>query len=639
MKRFSLAGFVLLLCSLSFAGATERRDSGIGSGTRFGPATYGSDPEKIYATRPPFLFYHDVGLLAIQVSNLGVFGNPWGLDDYGARWRDGEYLYAAGVWIGAVASDDQPYVSTSTYELEILPSADSIDTVYESYEGIVGGNRNGFSLEADDDGDGVTDEEFHNGKDDDRDGAVDEDFAAISEQMYSSEYWDYEPRTMELNPDHRPLNVKVRQRSMAWSVQGIDEFVGVELEVTNDSLETLRDVYIGLFADADVGPREHDGYYTDDGGHSFFADTTVVDPTLAECDSLLLRVEMAYMYDIPDDGLEATGGDVEGFFGILYLGSTADPTGRAAPSEERLHAVRVFSSSAPYPVGEPRNDRERYDALSTGAIPSGPTGQPNDYRMLVSVGPFPSLGPLETLRLDFAFVVGEGYYDEDSEMPRPELGSDGFPDDHSLVANAIRARIIYEGRWKDIDGSTDTGVDGRETCIRTEPGDPFVWASPCNATMIRIFDGTACDDPDSWVDNDCDPCTPNPFHDGCAGGGCESLIRWYTPPATAAAPDDTGSTSSAADAMRLIAAGVPSGFPVRLRLVSHSPAACGMRIYDVRGRLVLDLGTRRSESETTDWTWDGKDRLGRDALTGVYFARAVRDDGISATERFVLLER
>jgi hypothetical protein len=306
--------------------------------------------------------------------------------------------------------------------------------------------------------------------------------------------------------------------------------------------------------------------------------------------------------------------------------------------EAKIHTARVFSGPGPYPEGDPTNDFERYDALSSGAIASRPTESPHDYRFLVSVGPFPELSPGESLLLHFAFVVGEGYYDEETNTPHPELGADGLPDEHSLLSNAIRARLAYEGRWKDIDGSHETGVDGRETCIATEPGEPFVWINPCDSADTRVFDGSTCDDPDSWVDNDCNPCTPNPFHEDCAGGGCETLIHWYTPPATAGSPEDHHLDILLPGALELAATKVPSTPPVGLRLVSRSPMACQLQIYDVRGRLVRDLGRHQLPIGLTERMWDGRDRRGLNVPSGVYFARAT-GNGMGIARQFVLLHR
>ena len=105
-------------------------------------------PVDLYAITPPNIFYHNVGLLELMVTNIGLIGSAGYVGSHGAGWQGGEYLYSAGLWVGALASDDLPYVSTGITgfrELEFRPSLDPIDTIYRSYEGMPDGNRPGFS--------------------------------------------------------------------------------------------------------------------------------------------------------------------------------------------------------------------------------------------------------------------------------------------------------------------------------------------------------------------------------------------------------------------------------------------------------------------------------------------------------------
>src|SRR5215510_3874400 len=133
-------------------------------------------------------FVHNVGNLHLQIGNYGVTGNPsyGGISTIpGAEWPPGsgnDYLYAAGLWIGALDASGIPHVTTATYEREFSPDItpqnvcvnlpiDQVADVRESYEGIPGGNRViSASVNPDDDGDGRVDEDFLNGLDDDGDG-------------------------------------------------------------------------------------------------------------------------------------------------------------------------------------------------------------------------------------------------------------------------------------------------------------------------------------------------------------------------------------------------------------------------------------------------------------------------------------
>lgn len=504
--RFALAGLILA----AVAAPADSR----------GPMPPVEDVYPIYAIRPPYLFRHNVGLLELAVTNIGVIGNPW-VDQTSAGWRGGEYLYVAALWIGAVASDNLAYVSTGAYQVELRPSLDPVDVIYVNYEGCPGGNRPGFSPNrGDDDNDGLVDEDWPNGRDDDGDGLIDEDFSGISQQMFTCEYWDYTEEAINAYADHRPLNVRVRQSSYAWATEGSNEFIGFDFEVINDGFEILRDVYLGFFVDADAGPKEQPGYYLDDGGAYYMTDTTFVDPTISykctdritgeevDCSEVKMRLELCFMYDHPDDGETADGGDVDGYFGGMFMGHTTDPSGVNAPNRAQMHTARFFSGGGAYPDGDPANDTERYDLLSDGSKPVRPTGPPGDYRFVFSAGPFRELRPGDNLEFQVAFVIGEG--------------KDG------MLRNAVNAQRIYNGKWRDVDEDSRTGIDGRETCLVAEPGQTLVWTDPCDSLnpTSRMIRETECI-PENYVDDDCDCCTPLfTSMSEAESMGLETLVNW-----------------------------------------------------------------------------------------------------------------
>jgi hypothetical protein len=504
-----------------------------------------SGPNAIYDIRPPNIFRHNVGLLDLMITNVGVIGNPGLVDQFAARWRGGEYLYAAALWIGAIASDNLPYVSTGAYEFELRPSLDPVDTIYPSYEGAAGGNRPGFSISGDDDNDGKVDEDPLNGKDDDGDGKIDEDYSAISQQMFACEYWDYTDEAKNQYPNHRPLHVKVHQESYAWSSSGMNEFVGFDFRIKNDGFELLRRVYIGFFVDSDVGPRDHAGYYLDDRGAYSSIDTTFTDVSInyscpqriggdiLNCAVQKLHMDICYMWDVPDNGQDAKGGDVPGYFGGMFLGHTTDPSGERAPKRVELKTARFFSGGNAYPLGDPTNDTERYDLLQSGAKQIRPTGAPDDFRYCMSAGPFSELAPGEELTFEVAFVIGAGK-DE-------------------MVKNAVNAQRIYNGKWRDVDHNPNTGVGyrtndlpaGRETCLKAlSASEPVQWKDPCDTLSAtpasRTVKDTSCLEA-NYVDNDCDCCTPlyQTFNEAQTQG-FETLVHWV---GTVAPPPPTTNIS------------------------------------------------------------------------------------------------
>ncbi len=486
------------------------------------------DLNKIYDIAPPNIFRENENNLDIMITNVGVIGNPGFLTDkYSAEWRGIEYLYAAALWIGAIASDNLPHVSTGAYEYELRPSLDPRDTIYQSYEGAPGGDRPGFSADhGDDNHDGIIDNDPLNGYDDDGDGIIDNDYSAISQKMLACEYWDYTDEAKAQYPEHRPLHVKIHQEVYAWSTEGAADFVGFDFKIKNDGTELLKQAYLGFFVDSDVGPKDHPDYWTDDAGAYYSIDTTFVDPSITytctqrvsgqiqDCSVQKLHLDICAMWDVPDDGVTAKGGDDpnHGYFGGMFLGHTTDPFGVTAPATVRVHTARFFSGSDPYPAGDPTDDAERYDLLSGGVKDLRPTSEPNDYRYCFSAGPFAELSPGETLTLQMAFVVGS--YKS------------------GMVANAINAQRIYNGQWRDNDGNPLTGTGGKETLLcALDPGQPERWQDHCDSLnpTIRTVKDTypACDIPDNYVDDDCNCCTPL-FHTQAESEseGLELLVHW-----------------------------------------------------------------------------------------------------------------
>lgn len=460
------------------------------------PETFGRGPASTYALREPNIFSHNVGLLTLQVTNLGIFGNPF-IDELSAGWRGGEYLYASGLWVGAIGEDAEPHVSTALYALEFRPSLLPVDTIYESFEGQRNGQRPGFAS-GDDDGDGLLDEDFQNGKDDDGDGRIDEDFAAVGQQMFSCEYRDDTPEALSQVNEHRALGLKVQQRSFQWATDGINEFVGFDFNMINVGDQRLKEIYIGFFADVDAGPKQQDRYWTDDLVGYTRVDTTVFNESISgACAREKISVDLVYIWDAPDNGTTIVGGDVPGYMGLMFLGHTTDATGVKAPQRVGLSTVKWTAATGAYPQGDPRTDFERYDLLSKGEIPRRNANKPDDYRYTVAAGPFSEMNPGDNITFQVAFAIGEGQ--------------------QGLVNNAIAAQRIYNGQYVDGDQNPLTGIEGKERCLRiVEPGSEILWNDPCDTLNIvnLRWRQTTC----FYVDDDCNTCS--------GVDGKEGLLNW-----------------------------------------------------------------------------------------------------------------
>lgn len=385
----SPARSVVELRPLSFAAAPIRTslatESSPAKPPMTGPAT--SRTGEFYG------WWHDAGELLLHTSNYGFVGD-WDAADGepSAEWPAGsgfEHLYCAGLWVGARVGGDT-LVSAAAYGMEFLPPLDDpVYTIYESAAGAVGGEP-GF----DDDSDGFIDEDRLDGIDNDLDGAVDEDYAAISDEMFACVYFD----TTELDhapPEdlHVPLGLEVYETSYAWSAPLLDDFVRIRYEITNIGQEALEEVYLGLLADPDVGPGYIPPIYLDD--RAAYLDKEVPEaPTQRR-----FRLKMAYCWDEPG-GPDA---DWDGYIGFLVLDHPTDPAGIAAPQLVGPLVYRSWYAGPDFP----RNDVARYRYMSEPHV-SPPATEPQDWRFLLSVGPFDELGPGETTFLEVAVVCGQG---------------------------------------------------------------------------------------------------------------------------------------------------------------------------------------------------------------------------------------
>ncbi len=416
----------------------------------FHASVYARDPElervmKLRSSGRVMVFdgsgVHNVGNLHMHVTNWGAFGsypNTWfpTSEFPSAQWPANsgvEHLFIAGLWVGAKSSGI-PVVSTAAPEWEFRPAGDDIDRIYESYEGARGGKR--LPGPADDDKDGTRDEEWLDGRDNDGDGLIDEDFAAIGKQMFSCWFVDDDPISYQIFPEHTPLHIMVRQESYQWDDERFDDFIGVEYKITNYGLSDIDDVYIGFYADGDVGSRKRGNYWMDDltglwegivcarrGGREY-----------------PVRISVAYFCDKDGDN-----GKANGYFGVLFLGHETDPQGKKAPKTVGITSYQNFIGGRPYAEGgHPTNDFQRYELMSLRGKNSKDRNPElaGDYMMLMATGPFKNLLPESTLTLQVAFVCGEGL--------------DG------MLQNAANAAQAYRGNRFDIDGDRMTGIDGRE---------------------------------------------------------------------------------------------------------------------------------------------------------------------------------
>jgi len=459
------------------------------------------------AVRPVVKYLaHTRGMLQMAIANNGTFGT-YGQDivdpNTGLRIpsctyppnSDHVYLWVGAFWIGAVVGRDT-LVSTGTEDFyvnqEFWPDPEPFGDFDIRSIDI---NSPYYSTEA------------------------------YSEEDLTCEYTDTftDPGLVSsdqilLRP-HRPLGIKITQRSMAWSYSYADDFILFDYLIQNIGTEILRQVYMGIWIDGDVwhvsrnGPE---GWNDDIVGFLFshpapegcgFIDTVRIaytadndaDPDGGAWDYRSPRnVVGARVVRTPSDSL-----DISFNWWITNYGSTSadfGPRKKGTPDDP----WRDFVNGR---LGTPEGDRDKYyilrhqefdyDLLKTAVNheDSGFKAPPEDAdvyargydaRYLLSFGPF-NINPGAKLPISFAWVGGADFHTDPSAFatvftpddPEPFYEYLNFAD---YALNARWASWVYDNPGYDTD---DDGYAGK---FRV-----------CAYDSTRVID-TVSVDPDTLID-------------------------------------------------------------------------------------------------------------------------------------------
>ncbi len=197
---------------------------------------------------------HNIGRMNLTISNFGMIGLPreYSADDPmtgepAPSWTyppgyEMNYLEEGQIWVGAVIGRDT-CVSTSRglwYQEDVhewwpLPCPDGA-IKYRS-------SKDKCSPEFDS---SVSQQDF---------------IATYTDTITDENLTGYDQFMGRL---HHPLKVQIKQKSYAWSYSYAEDFVIMDLEITNMELKDLEDVYIGLYMDPDCGKTNSYSYGWDD---------------------------------------------------------------------------------------------------------------------------------------------------------------------------------------------------------------------------------------------------------------------------------------------------------------------------------------------------------------------------------------
>jgi hypothetical protein len=204
---------------------------------------------------------------------------------------------------------------------------------------------------------------------------VDEDYAAISDNdLYCSARDDN-----DVPGGHFPMGIKVIQKSYAWSGNFANAVLPFDYSFINTSTRAISEVYVGFFADLDVGPVSAGNYWQRN--YSCYFDT----------------LRTAYIHNPIDRGATPLGITVLGTpkplteldYIYQWFNFTTNPSPGTVDS-----VLYSWMKGEPFPT----------QLVATCESPTNPS----DTRFLFSFGPFETIQPGDTLNISIALVGGEG---------------------------------------------------------------------------------------------------------------------------------------------------------------------------------------------------------------------------------------
>ena len=428
-------------------------------------------PYRVVASEIPFvvLTRHDVGNIVLTMTNAGVFGpdinSGSGLNtllEFMEHPKSIRNAYPTPrLWLGGVYKRD----TLVTTMLEFWPAPEASQLAH--------------------------DEQFRERSINDTGASA---FFANSEQDLTCVYYDTLTNPLFVSPDeldtrpHRPLNLKVRQTSYAWSYEFAHNFIIIDYQITNIGNDIIHDAYAGVFVEGGYAYGILTGYiptapayninpvscsFEDQVDIFWFADndgdpqivlgspafsprspTSVLGITILNKPKTALTLS----YNWWNDNVVAAPGD----WGPRRLGTPDKP-------------FRNFGGW----LGTPFGDRLRYYVMSSGeidydqifagldnsadgwlpppsdgmAIAEGPQcGDHNHRRTLISTGPF-DFHVGETIPFTIAYVMGEGFHIDPVKTsiaanPQAFLDRVNFDD---LYKNTAWARWVYDNPGVDTD--------------------------------------------------------------------------------------------------------------------------------------------------------------------------------------------
>jgi hypothetical protein len=508
---------------------------------------------------------HFLGDVGMTITNLGITGTGFlGATDCGGgvpcpscefpTFSNLEYLFGGGYWVGAIVGNDT-LVSTG---------ADGWMGVYEMYPD--SGPAGAMIIRVSDpaspyySADAVSDLDY---------------LATWYDTLTDETLTGIDPID---NRPHIPINFEFTQRSYSWIADGINDFIMFECVIANRGIDSLKQVYVGIYMDGDV-----------------LHETLTPNGWMDDLTGYLPAEKLAYIMD--NDGDPAGGvwdtTSVRGVMGVKFHGSIPKVGGytynwwlsnnttsldfgpRLAGTPE--DPFRSFGAYLGTPTGDKskyymmRHPEVDYDQIWTKVDHSAEgwlappassfaadVANGQDTRFLLSFGPFFIL-PNDSIKFYYSVVMGGALHVNTG--------------DYATYFNADSPQAYYDH------------LDFSPLMATVNAADSVFHAISGFPTAVDDNAGQALPTAFSLGDN-----YPNPFN--------PSTTIDYT---------------------------------------LSRQARVELAVYDILGRKVTTLVDAVQPAGRFSATWDGLTADGRPAATGVYFYR-LKIDTYSQTKKMLLVK-
>lgn len=405
--------------------------------------------------------YTTAGNIGMTVSNFGIIGNSFNgsfnVDGFpSCEYPAGsgiEHIFDGGLWIGAKINGGVTAVSTGA-----LDASSGYTTGRAGFEftAPVGSNLAERSS--------LFDSPVF-------------DPVAISHQDFVADFSDsaiFVPGTaIPILGHDDPLGVEIHMETYNWNFPFANFFVILNFRITNVGNNMLDDLYVGYWVDCvvrnlNVTRVGSSGFYSN-GGNGYL-------------DSLY----MAYEFDA-DPNLSTF---TQSYISTKFLGSD-DRYGFHHPKLDSSFKAHYntwqFNNSSDPLYFFPQDDNARYSKMTAGLnylsqwesniVPNIRSGSNRTH--LVSMGPFNTLAPGESINVAFAIVAAKRVNDGQP------VQADTYDQKGNLMQNASWAQTAYNGEDGNCNGILDPGEDKDNDGII----DRFILPAPPDVPKVHIEAG------------------------------------------------------------------------------------------------------------------------------------------------------